>query len=78
MLFGTFLHIYLSTFGEPGTIQAMTRGTVIEPWAWTHHPAWYRSATGRDPRQALEEAKKSPRIAQEPPALSFREQGGRL
>ena len=30
MLFGIFFHIYLSTFGEPGTIQAMTRGTVSE------------------------------------------------
>ena len=38
MLFGIFFHIYLSTFGEPGTIQAMTRGTVSEGWAWTHHP----------------------------------------
>ena len=28
MLFGIFFHVYLSTFGEPGTIQAMTRGTV--------------------------------------------------
>jgi formate dehydrogenase gamma subunit len=56
MLFGIFFHIYLSTFGEPGTIQAMTRGTVSEPWAWTHHPAWYREETGRDPYQAMEEA----------------------
>ena len=27
----------------------MTRGTVERRWAWTHHPAWYRRATGRDP-----------------------------
>jgi formate dehydrogenase subunit gamma len=56
MLFGIFFHIYLSTFGEPGTIQAMTRGTVSEAWAWTHHPAWYKAVTGRDPRQAIEQA----------------------
>ena len=56
MLFGIFFHIYLSTFGEPGTIQAMTRGTVSEAWAWTHHPAWYKAVTGRDPRQAMEQA----------------------
>jgi cytochrome b subunit of formate dehydrogenase len=30
--------------------QSMTRGTVAKRWAWTHHPAWYRRATGRDPR----------------------------
>src|SRR5271167_760418 len=56
MLFGIFFHIYLSTFGEPGTIQAMTRGTVSEAWGWTHHPAWYKAVTGRDPQQALREA----------------------
>jgi formate dehydrogenase subunit gamma len=54
---GVIVHIYLSTIGEPGTIQAMTRGTVKESWAWTHHPAWYKEATGKDPKQALEEAK---------------------
>ena len=55
MLAGIFVHIYLSTFGEPGTIQAMTRGTVSEAWAWTHHPAWYQEVTGRDPYQAMEQ-----------------------
>ena len=54
MLFGIFFHIYLSTFGEPGTIQAMTRGTVSEAWAWTHHPAWYQEVTGRDAYEAMQ------------------------
>jgi formate dehydrogenase subunit gamma len=58
MLFGIFFHIYLSTFGEPGTIQAMTRGTVSEAWAWTHHPAWSQEVTGRDPYEAIDEARK--------------------
>jgi formate dehydrogenase subunit gamma len=57
MLFGIFFHVYLSTVGEPGTFQAMTRGTVSEPWAWTHHPAWYKNVTGRDPVQACEQAR---------------------
>ena len=55
MLFGIFFHIYLSTFGEPGTIQAMTRGTVSEAWGWTHHPAWYKAVSGRDPQEALQQ-----------------------
>ena len=63
MLFGIFFHVYLSTFGEPGTIQAMTRGTVSEAWAWTHHPAWYKAVTGRDPAQALEQAKAAAHIS---------------
>jgi formate dehydrogenase subunit gamma len=57
MLAGIFVHIYLSTIGEPGTFQAMTKGTVKEAWAWTHHPAWYKEVTGRDPEVALEEAR---------------------
>jgi formate dehydrogenase subunit gamma len=56
MLGGIFIHIYLSTIGEPGTFQAMTRGAVSEAWAWTFHPAWFKKVTGRDPRQAYEEA----------------------
>lgn len=60
MLFGIFFHIYLSTFGEPGTIQAMTRGTVSEAWAWTHHPAWYKATTGVDAEQAMASAEKNP------------------
>jgi formate dehydrogenase subunit gamma len=57
MLGGIFIHMYLSTIGEPGTFQAMTRGAVSEAWAWTFHPAWYKEVTGRDPRQAHEEAR---------------------
>jgi formate dehydrogenase subunit gamma len=57
MLGGIFIHIYLSTIGEPGTLQAMTRGAVSEAWAWTFHPAWFKQVTGRDPRQAYEEAR---------------------
>jgi formate dehydrogenase subunit gamma len=57
MLGGIFIHIYLSTIGEPGTFQAMTRGAVSEAWAWTFHPAWFKKITGRDPRQAYEEAR---------------------
>ena len=56
MLGGIFIHIYLSTIGEPGTLEAMTRGAVKESWAWTFHPAWYSNVTGRDPKQAYDEA----------------------
>ena len=72
MLFGIFFHVYLTTFGEPHTIQAMTRGTVSEAWAWTHHPAWYQAVTGRDPYQAMDQerrrlAETSP-VSQGPPS----------
>jgi formate dehydrogenase subunit gamma len=50
MLVGFIIHIYEGTAAQPGTFQSMTRGTVETRWAWTHHPAWYRRATGRDPR----------------------------
>jgi formate dehydrogenase subunit gamma len=58
MLGGIFIHIYLSTIGEPGTFQAMIRGAVSEAWAWTFHPAWYKEMTGRDPVEACEEARR--------------------
>jgi len=44
------LHIYLSTVAEPGTLGAMTRGTVSKDWAKLHHPRWYREVTGESPR----------------------------
>jgi formate dehydrogenase subunit gamma len=58
MLGGFIIHVYQSTASEPGTFRSMINGTVTESWAWTHHPAWYRAATGRDPRVAYEQALK--------------------
>jgi formate dehydrogenase subunit gamma len=56
MLAGFIIHVYEGTAAQPGTFQSMTDGTVSEEWAWTHHPAWYRAATVRDPREAYERA----------------------
>jgi len=53
MLVGFIVHIYEATAAQPGTFQSMTRGTVATRWAWTHHPAWYKRATGRDPRDGI-------------------------
>jgi len=57
MLVGFIVHIYEATAAQPGTFRAMTRGTVERRWAWTHHPAWYRRVTGRDPRADYEQAR---------------------
>jgi cytochrome b subunit of formate dehydrogenase len=35
----------------------MTRGTVSKEWAWTHHPAWYKEMTGRDPYKDMQAEK---------------------
>jgi len=56
MLVGFIIHIYEGTAAQPGTFRSMTRGFVESRWAWTHHPAWYRRATGRDPRADYEAA----------------------
>ena len=56
MLAGFIIHVYEGTSAQPGTFQSMIDGTVSEEWAWTHHPAWYREATGRDPRDDYERA----------------------
>jgi formate dehydrogenase subunit gamma len=64
MLAGFIVHIYEGTASQPGTFRAMTRGAVERRWAWTHHPKWYRRATGRDPRADYELARQ--RIAGPP------------
>jgi len=61
MLGGFFVHLYEGTAAMPGTFHSMTRGTVRREWAWTHHPAWYRELTGRDPKQDREQARSAPR-----------------
>ena len=58
MLAGFIIHIYEGTAQQPGTFRSMIGGTVTEKWAWTHHPAWYRAVTGRDPREAYEREKR--------------------
>jgi formate dehydrogenase subunit gamma len=42
---GIIYHIYMSTTAMPGTLRAMTRGTVTKDWAKWHHPRWYREIT---------------------------------
>lgn len=58
LMLGSFLiHVYQSTVSEPGAFRSMTKGTVTKQWAWTHHPAWYREVTGRNPREDYERAR---------------------
>lgn len=58
MLGGFIIHVYEGTAHQPGTFRSMIDGTVTEKWAWTHHPAWYRAVTGRDPRESYEREKR--------------------
>ena len=57
MLGGFFVHIYEGSAGIPGTFRGMVHGTVTRAWGWTHHPAWYREVTGRDPAADREQRK---------------------
>ncbi|MBM3788129.1 MAG: formate dehydrogenase subunit gamma [Acidobacteria bacterium] len=44
---GIIVHIYMSTIGVPGALQAMVRGRVTAGWARSHHGKWYREVAGR-------------------------------
>jgi formate dehydrogenase subunit gamma len=73
MLVGFIVHVYEGTAAQQGTLHSMLRGTVSKRWAWTHHPAWYREVSGRDPRadyerarRAAEERRQAP-LQREPP-----------
>ena len=45
---GVIYHVYMSTAAMPGTLRAMTRGTVTRAWAKWHHPRWYREVSGKN------------------------------
>lgn len=46
LLLGVIVHIYAAIWVK-GTLRAMTRGTVTEPWARTHHALWHEKMTGK-------------------------------
>jgi len=43
---GFIYHLYLSTVAFPGTLRAMTRGTVSRAWARLHHAGWLNDQDG--------------------------------
>ena len=50
LILGTVVHVYAAIWVK-GTVRAMTRGTVSESWARTHHPLWHRRMTQGRPTQ---------------------------
>ena len=69
MVAGFVVHLYEGTAAQPGTLRSMTRGTVEQRWAWTHHPAWYRRALGRR-APAEDDARERTSRAKTPPPIS--------
>ena len=45
---GFIIHVYMSVFFVPGSMQAMTEGKVSRAWARAHHRLWYIRVTGGD------------------------------
>ncbi len=37
-----FIHLYLGTIGNPGTVQAMITGWVTRAWLKKQHPRWLK------------------------------------
>lgn len=50
MVGGFIIHVLLSAFMFPGTMQGMTSGKVTRAWAAWHHPRWFREQTS-EPEQ---------------------------
>lgn len=42
------VHAYLTTIGNPGTLESMIYGNVRRIWAKKHHPKWYREITEQE------------------------------
>ena len=40
------VHVYLTTIGNPGTLDGMLYGNVRRIWARKHHPKWYKEVGG--------------------------------
>jgi len=41
------VHVYLTTIGNPGTLEGMLYGNVRRIWARKHHPKWYKEIAGK-------------------------------
>jgi formate dehydrogenase subunit gamma len=67
MLGGFIIHVYEGTAHQPGTFGSMINGTVRDDWAWTHHPGWYRTVTGRDPHEDYQRKLDRPETKEEVP-----------
>ncbi len=44
-ILGLIIHVYAAVLWVPGSLRAMTRGTVTASWAKHHHAAWYRTVS---------------------------------
>ncbi|HJO05321.1 MAG TPA: formate dehydrogenase subunit gamma [Acidobacteriota bacterium] len=44
---GIILHVYMAVAAIPGSLRAMTRGSVSAHWAAAHHAKWYAKISGR-------------------------------
>ena len=42
------VHAYLTTIGNPGTLESMIYGNVRRIWASKHHPKWYGEISGAE------------------------------
>ena len=46
LVLSVIIHVYAAIWVK-GSFRAMTRGTVHEDWAKSHHPLWYKEVAGK-------------------------------
>jgi len=51
LVMSVIIHVYAAIWVK-GSFRAMTRGTVHEDWAKSHHPLWYKEVTQNDKSDA--------------------------
>jgi formate dehydrogenase subunit gamma len=54
-----FVHLYLGTIGNPGTLSAMINGTCTKAWARKQHPGWLKEMEEADRFEPWGEQKKN-------------------
>lgn len=70
MVGGFIIHVLLSAFLFPGTMNSMNSGKVSRAWAAFHHPRWFREVEGLPENQPVDPFEINEAIADDRPGTA--------